>query len=117
MSLMVRDALGMAAGRFEQTGSLSPKKDAELLLLYMLHVDSAWLFTHYSDHLDDRQCDMFFELMDRRAACTVHNRYPGIYGAEFSRYSRCSDPQTGYGNFGGDRHQRTSRKKNALRRF
>ena len=69
MSLMVRDALGMAAGRFEQTGSLSPKKDAELLLLYMLNVDSSWLFTHYSDQLDDRQCDLFFELMDRRATC------------------------------------------------
>ncbi len=66
MSLMVRDAIAMAASRFEQIGSMSPKTDAEILLLYMLHVDRAWLFTHYSDSLDDRQCDMFFELMDRR---------------------------------------------------
>lgn len=46
---------------------MDPRLDAELMLLHLLRADRSFLFTHSSSPLDDNRCEMFFELLDRRA--------------------------------------------------
>lgn len=47
---------------------MDPRLDAELLLCHLLRTDRGYFFTHGSTPLDDDRCDMFFGLVDRRAA-------------------------------------------------
>ena len=68
MPLVLKDVIGIASKRLEMEGCGTPKLDAEVLLSYYLKVDRSFLFAHYSDDLDDKRCEAYFEIVDIRAA-------------------------------------------------
>ena len=80
MSLLIRDLLQMAEQRFELEGCSDPKLDAELLLCYYLQKDRSYLFLHYGDEMEDRHCQGFLELCDRRASGVPLQYITGVQG-------------------------------------
>lgn len=67
MGLMLRELLQIAENRLALSGCMDPRRDGELLLLFLLRADRSYLFAHGASVLDDDRCDMFFSLLDRRA--------------------------------------------------
>lgn len=67
MSMVIKDILAVAQTRFADEGCLDPKLDAELLFLHLLQRDRSYLFIHYGDVLDEKTCEEYFRLVDRRA--------------------------------------------------
>ncbi len=67
MSLIIKDMVNMATKRLEASGCLTPKLDAEILLLYYMGTDRSFLFAHFGDSMDDKRCEAYFELVDERA--------------------------------------------------
>lgn len=67
MGLILKELLQIAENRLTMSGSMDPRRDAELLLLFLLRTDRSYLFAHSASVLDDGRCDMFFDLLDRRA--------------------------------------------------
>ncbi len=68
MALVLKDVIGIATKRLEMAGCGTPKLDAEVLLSHYLQVDRSFIFAHYSDDLDDKRCEAYFEIIDIRAA-------------------------------------------------
>ncbi len=68
MALVLKDVINIATARLELAGCAAPKLDAEVLLSYYLKADRSFLFAHFSDDLDDKRCEAYFELIDIRAA-------------------------------------------------
>jgi release factor glutamine methyltransferase len=68
MALVLKDVINIGTARLESSGCSSPKLDAEVLLSYYLKADRSFLFAHFSDDLDDKRCEAYFELIDIRAA-------------------------------------------------
>lgn len=67
MSLIIKDMVNMATKRLETSGCLTPKLDAEALLLYYMGTDRSFLFAHFGDPMDDKRCEAYFEIVDERA--------------------------------------------------
>jgi len=68
MALVLKDVISIAIKRLELAGCGTPKLDAEVLLSFYLKVDRSFIFAHYSEDLDDKRCEAYFELIDMRAA-------------------------------------------------
>lgn len=68
MGLILKELLQIAENRFSQEGCSDPRLDAELLLSDLMKADRTYFFTHSSSQLDDNRCEMYFELIDRRAS-------------------------------------------------
>jgi len=68
MSLVVKDALGMAQTQLERNGRSDAKLDSELIFRHMFGVDKMGLFKLWGTTLDDSQCDQYFDLVAIRAA-------------------------------------------------
>ncbi len=67
MSMMIKELIDLAATRFSLSGCLDPALDAEILLCHMLSCDKSYLFLHYTDILEEDECEKYFRLMDVRA--------------------------------------------------
>ena len=68
MAISLREAINVATSRLTNAECGSPKIDAEVLLAYFLKADKSFLFAHYSDDLDEKRTDAYFELIDKRAS-------------------------------------------------
>ena len=68
MGLILKELLQIAENRLTKEGCLDPRLDAELLLSFLLRTERSFFFTHSATPLDDNRCEMFFELVDRRAS-------------------------------------------------
>lgn len=68
MAMVVKEMLEIGKRTLEGAGIYDAKVDAESLLCHMLKIDRHGLFMLWSKTMDDSQCDIFFELIDRRAS-------------------------------------------------
>lgn len=68
MSLIMKELLSIAQTRLTDAGCMDPQLDSQHLLCHLLQKDRTFLYTHMGDPLDDRRCDLYFELVDERAA-------------------------------------------------
>lgn len=65
-SLLVSDVIKMAEKQLATAGVESPKIDAELLYCYLKRVEKSKFFLEWSSLVDDRTCEQFFALVERR---------------------------------------------------
>lgn len=68
MAISIKEAISMATQMLTISKCDTPKLDAEVLLAFFLKVDRSFLFAHYSDYLDEKRSDSFFEIIDKRVA-------------------------------------------------
>jgi release factor glutamine methyltransferase len=68
MAISIKEAINMATQMLTIAKCDTPKLDAEVLLAFFLKVDRSFLFAHYSDNLDEKRSDSFFEIIDKRVA-------------------------------------------------
>lgn len=66
--MTVRELLSALSAKLAEAGLDSSRLDAELLLVHVLGVQRAWLFSHADQQLDDTQVSGAQLLADRRAA-------------------------------------------------
>lgn len=59
--------LKIGVARLEQAGIADAERDADLLLQYMMHEDSRFIFLHRNDGTDESHAEEYFNLIDRRA--------------------------------------------------
>lgn len=67
MAMSVKEMLEMGQRNLEGAGIHDAKIDSEILLCHMLHLERGELFLIWSRVMDDSQCNVFFELIDKRA--------------------------------------------------
>ena len=68
MAMIVKEMLEVGKRTLEGAGIFDAKVDAESLLCHMLRIDKHGLFMMWSKTMDDAQCDIFFDLIDKRAS-------------------------------------------------
>lgn len=67
MSLIVKDLVKMGETQLIKAGCPEPKLDAELLYCYMKNIDRTAFIMEWSDMVEDRICEQFFDLIAVRA--------------------------------------------------
>jgi release factor glutamine methyltransferase len=68
MAISIKEAINMATQMLTIAKCDTPKLDAEVLLAFFLKVDRSFLFAHFSDDLDEKGSDSFFEIIDKRVS-------------------------------------------------
>jgi release factor glutamine methyltransferase len=68
MSLEIKEILKVAEARLSGAGCSEAKLDAEELLCFLMKFDRTRLFMHWGRELDEKLCEAYFRLLDRRAA-------------------------------------------------
>lgn len=68
MIITFGEVLEIGIRRLQEAKIADAKRDAESLLLFLMHEDRKFLFLHRNDGTDEYQTDAYFELIDRRAA-------------------------------------------------
>ncbi len=68
MAMVVKEILEIGKKSLENAGVFDAKVDAEALFCYMMNIDKSGFFMIWSKVLEDRQCDLYFEMIDRRAS-------------------------------------------------
>lgn len=67
MSLIVKDLVKMGETQLAKAGCPEPKLDAELLYCHMKNIDRTEFIMEWSDMLEDRICEQYFDLVAIRA--------------------------------------------------
>lgn len=67
MSLIVKDLVKMGQTQLEKAGCPEPKLDAELLYQFMKNIDRTEFIMEWSDLVEDRICEKYFDLISIRA--------------------------------------------------
>ena len=67
MSLIVKDLVKMGETQLVKAGCPEPKLDAELLYCYMKNIDRTEFIMEWSDMVEDRICEKYFDLVAIRA--------------------------------------------------
>ncbi len=67
MSLIVKDLVKMGETQLAKAGCPEPKIDAELLYCYMKKIDRSTFIMEWSDMMEDRICEQYFDLIAVRA--------------------------------------------------
>lgn len=67
MSLIVKDLVKMGETQLVKAGCPEPKLDAELLYCYMKNIDRTEFIMEWSDMVEDRICEQYFDLIAVRA--------------------------------------------------
>ncbi len=67
MSLVVKDLVKMGETQLAKAGCPDPKVDAELLYCYMKNIDRTAFIMEWSDVVEDRICEKYFDLISIRA--------------------------------------------------
>jgi release factor glutamine methyltransferase len=67
MSLIVKDLVKMGETQLAKAGCPEPKLDAELLYCYMKNIDRTEFIMEWSDMVEDRICEQYFDLIALRA--------------------------------------------------
>lgn len=67
MSLIVKDLVKMGETQLAKAGCSEPKLDAELLYCYMKNIDRTEFIMEWSDVVEDRICEQYFDLIAIRA--------------------------------------------------
>ena len=68
MGLTIKELLRIATTRLTQTGAATPRLDAEVILADMLRENRTFFITHATGKLSDERCELYFQLIDRRAS-------------------------------------------------
>ncbi len=68
MSMRVKEILSIGEKQLKDSGDADAAVDIKWLYCYMMHVDHSKLILEYQKVLPDRQCDSFFQLLDRRSS-------------------------------------------------
>lgn len=68
MFITFGEVLQIGINRLKEARIPDAKRDAEELMLYLMHEERKFLFLHYRDDTDEDHADAFFEMVDRRAA-------------------------------------------------
>jgi len=68
MGLLIKDIIKMGQNRLENEGCSDPKIDAEMLFCHLMNLDKARLFMKWSDNVEDKQCDLYFDLIETRSS-------------------------------------------------
>lgn len=68
MSLQIKEILEIAEKRLSDAGVSDSKIDAKILLGFQLRYDDHKMFMNWSRDLEQRNCEEYFELIDRRAS-------------------------------------------------
>lgn len=68
MLITFGEVLEVGIHRLQDAKIADAKRDAESLLLFLMHEDRKFLFLHRNDGTDEYQADAYFDLIDRRAA-------------------------------------------------
>lgn len=68
MAMLVKEILEIGKRTLESAGIFDAKVDAEALFCYMMNINKTQFFMMWSKVLEDRQCDLYFELIDKRAS-------------------------------------------------
>ncbi len=83
MFITFGEVLQIGINRLKEARISDAKRDAEELMLYLMHEERKFLFLHYRDDTDEDHADAFFEMVDRksrRRAASVYRGQPGIHG-------------------------------------
>mgnify|MGYP001767064060 FL=1 len=86
MSLLVRDLVKMGETQLKKAGCPDPKNDAEILYCYMRNIDRNQFIMEWSEIVDDRICDKYFDLIAERSTRRPLQHITGtqnIMGLEF----------------------------------
>lgn len=67
MLITFGEILEVGIKRLEQAEIMDAKRDAELLLMFLMNESGNFLFTHKNHGTDESHADAYFELVDRRA--------------------------------------------------
>jgi len=67
MSLIVKDLVKMGETQLTKAGCPEPKLDAELLYCFMKNIDRTEFIMEWSDMVEDRICEQYFDLIAIRA--------------------------------------------------
>jgi release factor glutamine methyltransferase len=67
MSLIVKDLVKMGETQLVKAGCPEPKLDAELIYCYMKNIDRTEFIMEWSDMVEDRICEKYFDLIALRA--------------------------------------------------
>ena len=67
MSLVVKDLVKMGETQLVKAGCPEPKLDAELLYCFMKNIDRTEFIMEWSDLVEDRICEKYFDLISVRA--------------------------------------------------
>ncbi|MDD3168083.1 MAG: peptide chain release factor N(5)-glutamine methyltransferase [Eubacteriales bacterium] len=70
MSLIIKELLQIGTAALEKAGCMDPRIDAELIMRFLLKLDKQELFIISSSLLDEKRCEGYFKLIDRRAGGT-----------------------------------------------
>jgi release factor glutamine methyltransferase len=68
MSLVVKDLVKMGETQLKKAGCPEPKLDAELLYCYMKNIDRTTFIMEWSDLVEDRICEQYFDLIAIRGS-------------------------------------------------
>lgn len=68
MLITFGEVLEIGIHRLQEAKIADAKRDAESLLLFLMHEERKFLFLHRNDGTDEYQADAYFDLIDRRAA-------------------------------------------------
>jgi release factor glutamine methyltransferase len=66
LSVLLKDALTSAVNRLTSARAPSPRMNAELLLMFTLNCDRAYLYAHPERHLDSDEQSRYDQALDRR---------------------------------------------------
>ncbi len=67
MSLLVRDLIKMGETQLKKTGCPEPKTDAEALYCFMREMDRNEFIMEWSETVEDKICDKYFDLVAERS--------------------------------------------------
>ena len=68
MFITFGEVLQIGINRLKEAGIADAKRDAEEIMLFLMHEDRKFLFLHYKDGTDEDHADAYFSMVDRRAA-------------------------------------------------
>ena len=68
MFITFGEVLQIGINRLKEANITDAKRDAEDIMLFLMHEDRKFLFLHYKDETDEDHADAYFGMVDRRAA-------------------------------------------------
>ena len=68
MSLPVKELIKIGENQLRDAGVADAAIDAKELFCYMMHIDRTRLMLSWQDVMQDKECDEYFQLVDRRAS-------------------------------------------------
>lgn len=68
MFITFGEVLQIGINRLKEANIADAKRDAEDIMLFLMHEDRKFLFLHYKDETDEDHADAYFSMVDRRAA-------------------------------------------------